>query len=64
MVGQRHLLGAILMGDQTLSQPLYHLISQRADITSIRDRLLNSRVKLGDLMAAFWAEWSSSHATS
>jgi NAD(P)H-nitrite reductase large subunit len=64
MVGQRHLLGAILMGDQTLSQPLYHLISQRADITSIRERLLDSRVKLGDLVAAFWAEWSSNHATS
>jgi len=64
MVGQRHLLGAILIGDQTLSQPLYHLVSQNADITPIRDRLLDTRLKLGDLVAAFWAEWSSNHATS
>ncbi len=64
MVGRRHLLGAILMGDQTLSQPLYHLISRNADITPIRERLLDETVKLGDLMAAFWAEWSVNHAAS
>jgi NADPH-dependent 2,4-dienoyl-CoA reductase/sulfur reductase-like enzyme len=64
MVGRRHLLGAILMGDQTLSQPLYHLISQNADITPIRDRLLDGRLKLGDLMAAFWMDWSRSNAAS
>jgi NADPH-dependent 2,4-dienoyl-CoA reductase/sulfur reductase-like enzyme len=62
MVGQRHLLGAILMGDQTLSQPLHHLISQQADISPIRDRLLDEHEKLGDLIAAFWTDWCNQHA--
>ncbi|MCJ7700768.1 MAG: FAD-dependent oxidoreductase [Anaerolineales bacterium] len=62
MVGQQHLLGAIVMGDQTLSQPLHRLISQSVDITPIRDQLLDVTVKLGDLIANFWTEWRSSNA--
>jgi len=62
MVGQQHLIGAILMGDQTLSQPLYHLISRQADIIPIRDQLLKPHVKLGDLIAHFWSEWSVRYA--
>lgn len=62
MVGQQHLLGAIVMGDQTLSQPLHRLISQSVDITPIRSQLLGVTVKLGDLIANFWTEWRSSNA--
>jgi hypothetical protein len=62
LIGERHMIGAIVMGDQTLSQPLYQLISQRADITPIREKLLSLQDKLGDLIANFWCEWSELHA--
>jgi hypothetical protein len=63
MVGTETLLGAIVMGDQKLSQPLYHLIRDRADIRPICDHLLNPKSNLGDLIADFWTNWSTLHAT-
>jgi len=62
MVGTKTLLGAIVMGDQKLSQPLHHLIRDRVDIRSIRDHLLHPDNHLGDLITNFWADWSTSHA--
>lgn len=62
MVGTKTLLGAIVMGDQKLSQPLYHLIRDRVDIRPICDHLLNPETNLGDLIANFWTNWSTSHA--
>jgi hypothetical protein len=62
MVGEKHLLGAIIMGDQTLSQPLHQLIVNRADISPICDRLLDPSVRLGDLIAGFWTEWRAKNA--
>jgi NADPH-dependent 2,4-dienoyl-CoA reductase/sulfur reductase-like enzyme len=59
MVGKQHLIGAIVMGDQTLSQPLHHLITKRADITPIRNNLLNPQIKLGELITDFWCQWST-----
>ena len=64
LVGERTLIGAIVMGDQTLSQPLHRLIAQQTDITAIRDRLLQPGANLGDLIAQFWAEWRTDHAAS
>jgi NAD(P)H-nitrite reductase large subunit len=63
MVGTETLLGAIVMGDQKLSQPLYHLIRDRADIRPICDHLLNPKSNLGDLIADFWTNWSTLDAT-
>ena len=54
MVGENRLIGAIVMGDQTLSQPLHHLIKNQVDITPIRNALLHPKTKLGDLIANFW----------
>ncbi len=62
MVGKRHLLGAVLMGDQTLSRPLYHLIDAQADITPIRERLIRGREPVADVLAEFWTQWSRQHA--
>ena len=62
MVGTETLRGAIAMGDQKLSQPLYHLIRDRVDITPICDRLLDPKTNLGDLIAHFWTEWRATHA--
>lgn len=62
MFGQQHLIGAIVMGDQTLSQPLRYLIMDRADITPIRGDLMHPKIKLGELIANFWTHWRAAHA--
>lgn len=62
MVGQNNLLGAVLMGDQTLSYPLRVLINHQADIRSIRDALLQPDAQLADILSAFWIVWRQRHA--
>ncbi len=64
LVGDCTLIGAIVMGDQTLSQPLHYLVTHQVDITPIRDQLLQAGARLGDLIAQFWAEGSLQHAPS
>ncbi len=64
MVGKKHLLGALVMGDQTLSQPLHHLVTNRVDITPIRERLLMPQAPIGEILAGFWSEWRQTHAPS
>ena len=54
LVGEKTLLGAIVMGDQKLSLPLERMISDRVDITPIRERLLMPNAKIGDVIAEFW----------
>ncbi len=56
MVGRRTLLGAVVMGDQSLVRGLYTLIDRQVDITPIREQLLTPGAPLGDLLAAFWSE--------
>jgi NAD(P)H-nitrite reductase large subunit len=60
LIGDRTLLGAIVMGDQTLSRPIQELVAQQADITPLRARLLATGAKLADLIAAFWTQWRQS----
>jgi NAD(P)H-nitrite reductase large subunit len=55
MVGEKTLLGAIVMGDQKLSFPLEKMISNKVDISPIRERLLVSNARIGDVIAEFWA---------
>jgi NAD(P)H-nitrite reductase large subunit len=57
LVGRQTLLGAIVMGDQTLSRPLHHLVSQNIDITPIRSQLLAPDAPIADLIAAFWVQY-------
>ena len=59
LVGERTLLGAIVMGDQKLSFPLEKIISQKVDISPIRERLLAPNAKIGDVIAEFWARVKS-----
>jgi NAD(P)H-nitrite reductase large subunit len=56
LVGESTLLGAIVMGDQTLSRPLQQLIARQVDVSPIRDRLLQPTAALGDILADFWSE--------
>jgi len=62
LVGERHLLGAIVMGDQTLSKPLQHLVIRRAEITPIRQQLIQGTAALADILADFWIQWRSKDA--
>jgi NADPH-dependent 2,4-dienoyl-CoA reductase/sulfur reductase-like enzyme len=55
LVGEKTLVGAIVMGDQTLSFPLEKIISNNMDISSIRERLLAPNARIGDIVADFWA---------
>jgi NAD(P)H-nitrite reductase large subunit len=55
LVGEKRLLGAIVMGDQKLSRPLERMISEQMDITPIRPRLMAPNAKIGDVIAEFWA---------
>jgi len=63
MVGKKHLIGAIVMGDQTLSQPLHRMITRQADITPLRQKLLDPQNRLGELITDFWCVWSAQHGT-
>lgn len=64
MAGQNTFVGAVVMGDQTLSRPLHQLIAHRADITPIRADLSLSHVRFADRINEFWLEWSRSHETA
>lgn len=59
LVGERTLLGAIVMGDQTLSFPLEKIISDKVNISSIRERLLAPNARIGDVVAEFWTKRNS-----
>lgn len=63
LVGEKTFIGAVVMGDQTLSMPLQKIIANRIDISSIRDKLLAQNAKIADVIAGFWskqklAEWN------
>ena len=55
MVGEQTLIGAIVMGDQTLSFPLEKIISNKVNISSIRDILLSPNANISDVLARFWS---------
>jgi NAD(P)H-nitrite reductase large subunit len=49
-----HLVGAVVMGDQTLSLPIQQLIMQQIDIQPIRQSLLSPNVNLYSILSDFW----------
>jgi NAD(P)H-nitrite reductase large subunit len=58
-VNENQFIGALLMGDQTLSRALHHIIVEKTDISQIRDRILDPRNSIIDLIADFWSAISS-----
>ena len=54
LVGEKHILGAVVMGDQTLSKPLQSIISEPVDITPIRAELLTPGARVGEWIQKFW----------
>ena len=57
MVGKETLIGAVVMGDQTLSRPLQQLVAERVDISPYRDRLLQPDAQVGDLVIDIWTSF-------
>ncbi|MDH5506176.1 MAG: FAD-dependent oxidoreductase [Anaerolineae bacterium] len=62
LVGEKTLVGAVIMGDQTLSHPLQELIVQHADITPVRSQLLKPQVAISNIIADFWISWRQQNA--
>jgi NAD(P)H-nitrite reductase large subunit len=59
-VGERRIVGALVMGDQTWSRPLQRLIVAHADITPIRPALLSDPTSALAHLAAFYQQWERS----
>jgi len=53
IVGDKNLLGAVVMGDQTLSTPLQKIIARKLGISSMRDQLLTQDAKIADVVVDF-----------
>ncbi|MEW6094200.1 MAG: FAD-dependent oxidoreductase [Chloroflexota bacterium] len=53
-LGEQTLLGAVVMGEQTLSHPLREIILNQVDITPIRAQMLQPSASLGQLVMDFW----------
>lgn len=56
LVGEKTLIGAVIMGDQTLSTPLQKIISEKMDISSMRDKLLVHDAKVADVVVDYWSK--------
>jgi nitrite reductase (NADH) large subunit len=56
-VGERRLVGALVMGDQTWSHPLQRLITAGVDITPIREQL--SGASALEVLAEFYVQWET-----
>jgi NADPH-dependent 2,4-dienoyl-CoA reductase/sulfur reductase-like enzyme len=52
MLGHDRIVGAVVMGDQTLSRPLQHLIRGRTDIRSVRGRLVERPAEVQQVLKA------------
>jgi NAD(P)H-nitrite reductase large subunit len=57
MVGQQTLLGAVVIGNQTLSNPLQKIISNKVNISSIRQDLLHPQANIAEVLVRFWANY-------
>lgn len=57
LVGRERIVGALLMGDQSLSRPLQDLIRERVDVTPVRDHLLSPEGHLSSIITGYWETW-------
>ena len=61
LLGKDQIVGAVVMGDQTLSEPLYQLITEEVDIDPVRS-MLAAPEHLQEAVITLWAQWKESHA--
>jgi NAD(P)H-nitrite reductase large subunit len=53
LIGKSTLLGAIVMGEQSLSEPLKRIVSEQVDITPIREQLIQDQSRIKELILGF-----------
>jgi NAD(P)H-nitrite reductase large subunit len=58
LVGPVKIVGAVIMGDQSLSRPLQELIRREVEITPIRQELLARPEQCAGVITRFWRDWS------
>jgi NAD(P)H-nitrite reductase large subunit len=56
LIEDNQLIGAIVMGDQTLSHALQHIILEKMDISVIRENLIRPGAHIADSIARYWTE--------
>lgn len=56
LIGEEYLHGAVVMGDQTITTPLQKIISQKVNISSIREKLLATDARIADVIVDFWSK--------
>jgi NAD(P)H-nitrite reductase large subunit len=55
MVGERTLLGGLVLGEQKLTLPLQAMVARQIDISPIRPQLLDPGLPLGRVLMTFWS---------
>ncbi len=63
LVGERTLVGAVVMGDQLLSLPLEKMIAGEVDISPIRPQLLSNGAPIAATISDYWTKWKQVHAS-
>lgn len=61
-LGERTIVGAVVMGNQALSFPLQELIAARVDVPDLVAELKAPDAPVADLVDGFWHEWKGSRA--
>lgn len=64
LVDDKHIVGALIMGDQTLSRAIHQIITEKIDISPIRDQIFNPLSSMTDILADFWTEISTRNGNS
>ena len=54
IIGQQTLIGALVLGDQTISRPLQELITRQVDISAIQQQLLQPDAPIARIIIDFW----------
>jgi NAD(P)H-nitrite reductase large subunit len=63
MIGEQRLLGAVVMGNQSLSFSLQKMVAQQVDISPIRQALMKT-THLSEIITSFWEKWRLQHAVT
>ena len=62
MMDETKLVGAFLMGDQTISNPVQQLVTHQANIEPIRGQLLHPNQPLSLVITNFYNQWQAQYA--
>jgi hypothetical protein len=63
-IGERTIVGALVMGDQTWSRPLQRLIAAQADVTPVRQALAVGGGEGLTQLARFYQQWEEASAAA